>query len=206
MSELPLFRGAILNKENSSVLFHNHLEDGGFRYAYPLIQYKRIGGCAALICLGEGTESIGSFFASCDFHMKIGDREETFEIETVKANQIIVQTWDSTFRYTLRKWLPLNSENYKEYTALDGMIAKLQFLQHILVGNILSFCKGLDIHLEKEVTCEIIDMEEPRLVYYKGVKMMSFDIAFKSNISLPDFIGLGKGVSLGFGMVKKCEK
>ena len=41
--EVGLFRGAVLNKikENSDVLFHNHTEDG-FRYAYPLIQYKRI--------------------------------------------------------------------------------------------------------------------------------------------------------------------
>lgn len=31
---------------------------------------------------------------------------------------------------------------------------------------------------------------------------MGFDIRFKSNVSLPDYIGLGKGVSIGFGMIK----
>lgn len=33
--------------------------------------------------------------------------------------------------------------------------------------------------------------------------MMGFDIRFKSNVSLPDYIGLGKGVSIGFGMIKR---
>lgn len=207
--EVPLFRGAILNAVKDSetnTLFHNHTEGDGFRYAYPLIQYKRIGGCAAIVCFGEGTEAIGEFFAACNFHLRIGDREEDFEIDSVKANQTLIQTWDSEFRYTLRKWLPLSSDNYKEYLSLDGIVAKLQFLQRILTGNILSLCKGLDIFLEKEVTCEITDMEEPRLTTYKGVKMMSFDIAFKSNTTLPDYAGLGKGVSLGFGMVKRIEK
>jgi hypothetical protein len=30
---------------------------------------------------------------------------------------------------------------------------------------------------------------------------MSFDAEFKTNVSLPDYIGLGKGVSLGMGTV-----
>jgi CRISPR/Cas system endoribonuclease Cas6 (RAMP superfamily) len=31
--------------------------------------------------------------------------------------------------------------------------------------------------------------------------MMAFDILFKTNVSLPNYIGLGKGASTGFGMV-----
>ena len=34
--------------------------------------------------------------------------------------------------------------------------------------------------------------------------MMAFDIEFMSNVTVPDFIGLGKGVSLGFGTI--CRK
>ena len=35
---------------------------------------------------------------------------------------------------------------------------------------------------------------------------MSFDVEFKANVSLPDYIGLGKGVSLGFGTVVSENK
>jgi hypothetical protein len=37
--------------------------------------------------------------------------------------------------------------------------------------------------------------------------MQAFDVEFKTNVSLPDYIGLGKGASTGFGVVvKKREK
>ena len=43
--ELPLFRGAIIAAiSTGNILFHNHNEGSTLRYAYPLIQYKRIGG------------------------------------------------------------------------------------------------------------------------------------------------------------------
>lgn len=45
INEIPLFRGAIIDStQNDNNLFHNHLDDSKYRYAYPLIQYKRIGG------------------------------------------------------------------------------------------------------------------------------------------------------------------
>lgn len=58
-NEIELFRGAVLSKlQNASVLFHNHIADN-FRYAYPLIQYKRIAKRASIVCLEEGTDVIG---------------------------------------------------------------------------------------------------------------------------------------------------
>ena len=39
------------------------------------------------------------------------------------------------------------------------------------------------------------------LLESKSVKMMSFDLGFKVNISLPQYIGLGKQVSTGHGMI-----
>lgn len=61
--EIPLFRGAIIEAASdcNCLLFHNHQGDG-FRYGYPLIQYKCIRGQASLVCVGEGVEEIGAFF------------------------------------------------------------------------------------------------------------------------------------------------
>lgn len=207
-TEIPLFRGAILSRVAGSphdVLFCGHTSEG-LRYSYPLIQYKRIGGKAALVCIGDGVESIGEFFSSCDFDLQIGNREtEHFEIEHIDAKQLVVQVWDDMFRYTLRKWLPFNSDNYKEFQQLEGLATRIEFLQKILVGNILSMCKGLDIHLERDIKCEILHLEENRPIRYKGVKMQNFDVELKINVSLPDFCGIGKGVSLGMGMVKMMK-
>lgn len=72
----------------------------------------------------------------------------------------------------------------------------------MVIGNILSFAKGMGIYFKDRITCKILEIEEPYWVIYKGVRMMAFNICFKSNLSLPDNIGLGKGVSLGNGLLR----
>lgn len=207
LSEIPKFRGAIIDLlTEKNILFHNH--DGEkLRYIYPLIQYKRINRKAALVCINEGTEAVGLLLNQGEFECNLGKRKVEMEIDTVKANQYLIQTWDSPFTYYLRKWLPLNQENYAEYHELEGVAEKCQFLERILKGNILSMGKGLGIHFDKEIDCKITDIETTNLLKYKNIKMMAFDMVFKTNVSLPDYIGLGKGASTGFGIVvRKREK
>ena len=205
--EIPLFRGSVLAAIGSGVdmLFHNHDGDG-FRYDYPLIQYKRMGGKAAIVCIGNGTEVIGEFFGTSSFNVHLGDRPVTLEVDQIKPNKTLVQIRDTMFTYHLRKWLPLNQVNYKKYEALDSIVERYAFLERLLTGNILSFAKSMGILFEQQVECRITSAETPHLISYKGVKMMSFDVEFKSNVSLPDYIGLGKGVSLGFGTVVSGDK
>ena len=205
--EIPLFRGAVIEsvKDSNNVLFHNHIGEG-FRYSYPLIQYKRIHQKAAIVCINEGTDSIGEFFSSCNFQFKLGEKYVEMIIDSVKAYQVQVQCWDTSFSYYLRNWLPLNSDNYEQYKKLDGLVEQTTFLEKILIGNILSFLKGINIHLEDEIKCKIIALNEPKIARSKGVKLMSFDIEFKTNIHLPDYIGLGKNTSLGYGIIKRIKK
>lgn len=200
--EIEMFRGAVLSKleETSSVLFHNHVGDN-YRYAYPLIQYKRLERRAAIVCLEAGTNAIGELFSAGDFSFHIGLRKVEMQIESVKATQVLVQLWDASFFYRLTRWLPFNEENYRSYQAMEGLAERYTFLERKLVGNILSFAKGLGIYFENQVTCKILEVKEPYWVAYKGVRMMAFDIRFKTNLSLPIHIGLGKGVSLGNGVL-----
>lgn len=204
--EIEYFRGAVLSKlQQASVLFHNH-EGNGFRYAYPLIQYKRLNGKAALVCLEEGANDVGQLFTTDDFSFMLRDRKEDMKVDSMKARQVLVQVWEDDFMYHLNRWLPLNEKNYKTFQGLDGLVEKYAFLEKKLVGNILAFAKGMSIFFEKEVKCKIVDCEEPYWIFYKGIKMMCFNVRFKTNVSLPDFVGLGKGVSLGHGIVSQIRK
>lgn len=205
--EIPLFRGAIINAiENADVLFHNHEEGEHLRYSYPLIQYKRINQKAAIVCLGEGTDAIGQFFSSCNFDVALGERQVTLEVESVNAYQHLIKIWDSEFKYHIRRWLPLNHDNYETYCQEESLAERCALLEHLLTANILSFAKGVGIHFDNQVVAKITQLGEPRTQYYKGVKLMSFDAEFKTNVSLPDYIGLGKGVSLGMGTVVRKYK
>lgn len=202
--EVPLFRGAVISAlgEDPDQLFHNH-DDDSFRYAYPLIQYKRIHGKAAIVAIGEGTEAMGQFFSRWSPALRLGERELQLEVEDVKAEQVRIQLWQDEFTYSLRKWLPLNQTNYGKFQQIEGVRERCEMLERTLTGNMLSFLKGIGIHLDEELRCTITQLNEPYDIKYKGVKMKGFDIEFRTNLSLPDFIGLGKGVSLGNGTVTR---
>ena len=204
-SDIPYLRSGILKvmDYDANVLFHNHISDTELRYSYPLIQYKRINKKAAIVCLGEGALTIGELFAKQNLNVRIREQVTELKIESLNPMSYIVQPWDAMFTYRIRKWLPLNSDNYARYIALEGVVEKTAFLEKILIGNILSMAKGLGIEVEKEIQCKILTVDSPRLMLVKGVKLMSFDVDFKSNMSIPEYAGLGKHSSLGFGIVTK---
>lgn len=202
--EVPLFRGAVLSSigKDVDILFHNHAEDDKFRYSYPLIQYKRLGGKAAIVCVEEGVDSIGQFLSCTENELKLGERSVEIHVEAVVPKQDLVQPLDQMQRYHLSRWLPLNSNNYQMFLETRGLVDRVEMLQKVLVGNILSFAKGIGLTITDTIRCSIIRLSEPRLIRIKNQQVMSFDLEFSANISLPDNIGLGKHASLGCGVIK----
>lgn len=203
--ELPKFRGAIIELiGGDDVYFHNHVDDK-FRYAYPLIQYKRINGKAALVCFKEGTDSADKLFLAKNKTIMLGERELVLELSEMKSNQFDIGVCDTLLCYRIRGWLPLNSENFAKYKQLDSIIEKVETLQRLLIGNILSFGKGLGVQFDKQIVCLITKLEDPYLVKHKQTNFMAFDLEFKCNVLIPAFAGIGKGASHGFGIVTQLR-
>ncbi len=203
--DIPKFRGAVIaSLEQKNILYHNHLEDK-FRYAYPLIQYKRIHKRAAIVCVGEGIRAIGELFYAGSYLYKIGDRDIEMCIESVNTYNTDIDFCEEPRRYRLLNWLPLNSENYKEYQSIDGMAQRITFLEEKLIGNLLSFFTEMGFRAEQQIDLHITDITAQRLAHYKGIKLMAFDIEFKTNLVLPQYIGIGKNASVGFGTLTKIK-
>lgn len=204
--EVLMFRGAIIHtfeNEEVDILFHNHQEDQ-LRYSYPLIQYKRINGYAAIVCINEGADAAGKFFSSCNFtNFRLGNREMVLEVDSIKGDRLTVAVGETFCQYKLQQWLPLNQDNYQEYKNMEALTDKIALLERILIGNILSFNKGIGLYIEDRIICQIIGYHEPEVVTYKGVKLMSFDIEFRSNMQLPNYIGLGKNASVNCGVITR---
>ena len=204
--EIQLFRGAVIASLNEKdILFHNHTEDGVV-YRYPRIQYKRIHKKAAIVCVKEGIKSIGELFCADDYQYKIGEREVDMRIESINTYHTDIDFCDEPRRYRLLNWLPLNSENYKEFLTIDGLTQRITFLEEKLIGNLLSFFTEMDFRAEQQIELHITDITGQRLAHYKGVKLMAFDIEFKVNLTLPQYIGLGKSASIGFGTLTKVTE
>lgn len=207
-NEIPLFRGAVISSlgEHPNVYFHNHLENDRFRYSYPLIQYKQLGGKAAIVCVEDGVDIIGQFLTEVDDRLTIGERQITCNTGRIQPARILVQTWEDLFCYRICRWLPLNSKNYQIYKNIEGVVERVTFLENILKANLLSMLKGLNIHLEKELILKITEIGDPFLLYNKGVKMMAFNADFKCNLSIPNNLGIGKNASIGCGTVHHLRK
>lgn len=207
-NEIPLFRGAVIKclGEYPNIYFHNHLADDKFRYSYPLIQYKRIGGKAAIVCVEEAVDLIGQFLTEVKGLLTIGERQITCQTNCIMPARILVQTWEDTFKYHIRRWLPLNSKNYQFYQNIEGVAERVTFLENILKANLLSMLKGLDIHLEKELVLKITELSDSYLLTNKGIKMMAFNADFKCNLSIPNYLGVGKNASIGYGTVHQLRK
>lgn len=201
--ELPAFRGAIINKAGqANQLFHNH-EGDGFRYAYPLIQYKKLKGKAAIVCIGEGVEEIHHFFNKSDWSLQISGRTMPMRIQYLEMNDFTLQVWNQTFEYEIRDWIALNPEAYQQFRLISDETERKAFLARKLVGNILSFAKGVDWHIEKEISLQITSDIISSKLRIKDILMMGFSLRFRTNVSLPFGMGLGKSVSLGYGILGK---
>lgn len=205
-SELPLFRGAVIKAlPHDSLLFHNHLGNG-LRYGYPLIQYKIIKGKAAIICVDRGTESVWDFFAGNNFDLTLGSHKIVAAVESINDTSTEITVSDSIcHKYSIRTWLPFNQVNYHQFKTTESLEKKIEMLNHILTGNILTMLKGVGILLTKRLSVEIVSISEPKPIKYKGIRLLSLDATFLSNVTIPEYIGLGKHASLGFGTVTNLK-
>lgn len=187
-----------------SDLFHNHGEQG-FIYRYPLIQYKTFHKRASIIALNEGTEVIHHLFQKGLEKVEFAQFENELEIESINAHKYNIQLWQDLMDYRIRNWFALNEENHNVYSALELLKDKIDFLEKTLTANILGFLKAMDYHAEEHVKVVITKMLGEKWVSFKDIKVLSFDFEFKSNVSIPPSVGIGKAASTGFGIISKIK-
>jgi hypothetical protein len=200
------FRGAVIEKVGrENLLFHNHLSDDTFVYKYPLIQYKKISGQPAIFCVDVGVDEIHKLFGQRSWTIDLKGVKVDLKVDRLDMKSTILNVWEKTFDYNLWNWQALNEENWANYQKLDNMVDKITMLQKILTANILSFAKGIDWHIDQPVKVILRDVKLERNSKMKDINVRTFEVDFRSNVFLPDFMGLGKGVSKGFGTVRKIR-
>jgi|GEM_PF-91111 len=231
--ELKQFRGAVAKKVGlENEWFHNHDNSeaspgpskglaspdpskGGevvsgkprYHHRYPLIQYKidthgdqmR----PMLLCLDDCIEEAHHFFSQSDWSLRIGERTHDMRIARLHVDQINLNVWEQPLPYRLHKWRALNSDNFREWQQMDGIVERIAFLENILAANILSFARGVGWELDKRFEVKITKMLNEEWVSFKDIKVLAFTVEFKANLSMPDFIGLGAGSGEGFGVVRR---
>ncbi|MEW6118351.1 MAG: CRISPR-associated endonuclease Cas6 [Nitrospirota bacterium] len=195
-------RGFFADKFGEYTLIHQHLTDNKLLYKSPLIQYKIFNGKPFVLGINEGADVIQEIYEDIDY-LKIGRSEYQ-----IKEKHIILKT--DYFRATgkaipysfLTSWLALNEKNYQKYQRMGTWAERKELLESILVGNVISMSKSLGYTVPEPIKANIISLKavQTRL---KGTPMLGFLGTFSVNFEIPDYWGIGKSVSRGFGTILK---
>ena len=200
--DIPKIRGYLANKFPQYLELHNHLGNDKFKYGYPVIQYKSIGGVPNIIAINDASKIlIDIFFDVKEIDMKdkvMSILEKGYVLKTKELGAA-----DGLVEYEfLTPWMALNQENYEKYANV-GEDERAGILKKVLIGNVLSMAKGLDCWVDKPI--EALIKLRPVEVKYKDKKMVGFKGRFMTNFVIPDYLGLGKSVSRGFGTVVRVR-
>lgn len=125
------------------------------------------------------------------------------KIKKLNVNSFNLNVWDKFFSYRIFNWMALNQENHKKFRSTDSLVERIQILENILTANILSFAKGVEWILEedKKIKLKITNIIAEKVTRFKNISHVTFDVEFKTNVFIPQHIGLGKAVSHGYGVV-----
>ena len=175
--------------------------NGSYRnnYLYPRVQVKILNEQIYLIGIKEGVEPIESIAEKLDI-MNFGNI--TFKVEDVvtEIRDDGLGSTDKTIQYKfLTSWIALNQINLKRYKALTDK-DRLILLRRLLSQNIAFVGKEVGLALEERIFVDL-NLESLQANLMDEGKMGCFNGEFRTNFILPNFIGLGNGITKGYGVL-----
>lgn len=195
-------RGFFANQYRDMEIVHNHHGDR-FIYSYPKIQYKVIHNHPLVCGIGEGVNIALQITFDTD-NLLIDDKEWAAIQKSMKKENRKFGIVDDYIEYEfLTPWIALNQKNAPQYYK-SNRIEQESMLKRILIGNILSMSKGLGYTVNEKIFTWI-NLKEKK-IYFKGMEMKGFIGNLKTNFIIPDYLGIGKLVSRGFGTIKVKER
>ena len=180
--------------------------DAPLHYRYPVVQYRVYKGNAAVFLLNDGIETIQKTFAQQVWQINWQGNPRPILINDFQANQYQLSMLTRPRTYQLYRWLALQGENYQRWEQCQGLAERIQLLERILTGNLITFAKGMGWTVPAPIELRIQLLQQTQFVYYHGKKMLAFNLSYQANVSLPPLIALGKGVSHGFGWQVPARK
>lgn len=194
-------RGYIGNTFKEYPILHNHYNESKLLYSYPLVQFQVINGEASILGIEEGANLLKKLAPQIN-ELKLNDSYYRVEDCILNEKEYNVGPSRKELHYKFcTPWLALNTKNHTKYKSIESWKDRKLFLNNILVGNILSMSKGLGIIVDRKLYVKSI--LKPCSARFKSIHMLGFTGEIKVKYNIPDFFGLGKGVSQGFGIIKR---
>ncbi len=193
-------RGFIGKRFPELSLLHNHVSDASLIYTFPRVQYHVINGYALIIGIEEGVDTVKHIESTLSVLSLIRETYRIIEKSGIEIEIYLGVTKDQQPYSFLTPWLALNEKNYDKYQRLGSWTKRKELLQRVLIGNIISMSKSLGYTVPEPIEANIGNLRDVQ-TSLKGTRMLGFLGTFSVNFEIPDYWGIGKSVSRGFGTV-----
>ena len=194
-------RGFFATRFNEYALLHQHINVDKLLYRYPRIQYKILDGVPLVLGIEEGAEVLKEIYDKYD-EIQLGENTYTIVERGIALKEEEFGISPAILSYEfITPWIALSQNNYQRYLE-SSREQRRELLRRTLIGNILSASKGLDYVVLEEIKVAIGGLHR-RKCELKGTPFIGFLGRFIVNFVIPDYMGLGKSVSRGFGTVRR---
>lgn len=193
-------RRAITASFNNIAVLHNH-NDVGFDYRSPRIRYLVIDRIPHLISFDDGLEIVERIY-----HEQVALRcgRKVYQVTGTELRDIHDDAgiYGALYHYKSQSpWLALNEENYERYLRISNEKERRAALERIMVANMLALAKNIELDVREKIMVKFLHFDEVRLKASQ-INMLGFRIEFVTNFRIPAFVGVGKMVSKGFGLME----
>ena len=173
--------------------------DGSYReqFLYPRVQVKILNEQIYIIGIGEGVDPIKSIAKKMD-SMDFGNI--TFQVldNEVEEHSDRFQPVAKLIRYRfVTPWVALNQTTGYRYRFLNN-VDRVNFLNRLLGQNIVFMAREMGMELEENIFTKVtLSSLFPRPVDENN--WGAFDGEFRANFVLPNYLGIGNGITRGYG-------
>lgn len=203
-------------------LFHNHKEEVVIEasgqalpekpseersFDYPKIQYKIRHKRIEIMGVGAGAQALQLWVSLAGETLNVNGEEVPLSVRDHHHEQWKPILLPETRTYRLNKWLPFNPKNFDLWHQTPKLKDKADILDKLIWGHLFHLSDGLGFELNREqveIFVSTVDMMSFKDCY--GIKKLALDITFYTNFNLPEEIGLGQGITIGFGKVQQIKK
>ena len=169
-------------------------------YFYPRVQYKIIRGGPIIAAVNEGCELLWELYDRLD---ELSDMQTAWKITEKriieKKAPLGVSREFIKYRF-LTPWLGLPENSFKKF-----LILETEDRERMLFKSLESHIKSIadsfacDINGDLRIRMNI----KPNYIFQRDIHVAGLFGSFVANFEIPNFLGIGKSVSRGYGTVKQ---
>ncbi len=198
-------RGSLLSQFPDRDRMHNH-PDRGETYRPSEIRYVVRDQVPCVVGAGEGRSDL------LDLYSEVREIVTPSRVYRVTGKEMLERPLDITptaepVRYRFASpWLALNQRNHQRFDSAGSAEERRRLLEKVAAGNFLTAARAVGLTLPPAPRVRVeLGRWSAKPIRIRDQTMLGFKGIFAVNLVWNPWIGIGKMVSKGFGLVHQLE-